>query len=210
MSQEIDKKKTGQRLRKFLTGQFPTLDEAAKHFGTTAGSLRNSYFNGKSLPGAEILIKLTKLGCNLNWLFYGKHLEDKQAGIPKIEFRLEATIPAGRGEVIDLSDWWQSEVIDFAPDEHVFLSVSEEFGYSMMPFINPGDFILISLTRKPSDGDIVVAKWDATGGALKMYSENPAAPNSVVLTSYNAMEKPIILNRNQVRLYKVVLIKKKK
>ncbi|MCE1188842.1 MAG: S24 family peptidase, partial [Ignavibacteria bacterium] len=113
-------------------------------------------------------------------------------------------------EVVDLTDWWESDVIDFKPEDHAFLKIDEENGYSMMPLIRPGDVVLISFSQKPVDGDIVAARWDENAGAIKVYNESALDPNLIVLTSYNQVVAPIFLRKSQVRLYKVVLIKKKK
>jgi hypothetical protein len=205
----LDKKKIGQRLKSFLYGNFKSLDEAARFLETTANSLRNSYFNGKSLPGADVLSKVMQKGCDLNWLLYGKYITPEETN-PPIEYRVEGRLPAGDGESVDLSEWWESEVIDYSPDDHVFIQVDKEFGYSMMPLIAPGDLVLISFSQKARHGDLVAARWDATKGAIKILNENLSDPSLVVLTSYNQAVEPIFIKRNNVRLYKIVLIKKKK
>ena len=206
----IDKKKTGTRLKKFLYEKFSTIDDAAKHLGTTVGSLRNSYFNGKSLPGAEIILKLQELGCDTGWLLEGKKEFAGKNEVSTLEYRVIGMVPAGKGESVDWSDWWESEVVSYHPEDHVFIKIDPEFGYSMMPMIQPGDFVLISFSAKPQSGDLVAALWDKTKGALKVYTENPNVPNTVILTSYNQAVEPIFVKKDQVRMYKVVLIKKAK
>jgi phage repressor protein C with HTH and peptisase S24 domain len=208
---DIDKVRTGMRLKKFLYSNFTSLAEAADYLNTTPGSLRNSYFNGKSYPGAEIISKLMHKGCDINWLLHGRKKDEKPEQPLPMEFRVEAIVPAGKDrEVVDVTEWWQTEVIDFRPDDHVFIQVDEQFGYSMMPLIAPGDLVLISFSQKPKDGDLVAARWDNTKGAVKILVENPQHQNLVVLTSYNQAVQPIFLARNQVKMYKIVLIKKKK
>ncbi len=172
-------------------------------------SLRNSYFNGKSIPGGEIIYKLFDLGCNLKWLFTGEIEASELTGVRK-EYRVEAIVPAGKGEVVDLTEWYESDVLDYNPADHCFIKVDEEFGYSMMPMINPGDLVLISFSLKPKDGDIVAAKWDKTRGGLKLLRLNSAMPQIVILQSYNQAIEPILLPKREVTMYKVVLIKKKK
>lgn len=208
---EIDKIRTGMRLKKFLYGNFESLAEAAEYLETTPGSLRNSYFNGKSYPGAEIISKLMHKGCDINWLLHGRKKEEQPLPPPQMEFRVEAIVPAGKDrEVVDVTEWWQTEVIDYRPDDHVFIQVDEQFGYSMMPLISPGDLVLISFSQKPKDGDLVAARWDETKGAIKMLVENPGNQNLIVLQSYNQAVAPIFLSRTQVKMYKIVLIKKKR
>lgn len=205
----MDKEKIGLRLKNFLSGKFEDMESAAAYLGTTVGSLRNSYFNGKSIPGGEIIYKLFDLGCNLKWLFTGEIEASELTGVRK-EYRVEAIVPAGKGEVVDLTEWYESDVLDYNPADHCFIKVDEEFGYSMMPMINPGDLVLISFSLKPKDGDIVAAKWDKTRGGLKLLRLNSAMPQIVILQSYNQAIEPILLPKREVTMYKVVLIKKKK
>ena len=206
----MDKKQAGLRLKKYLYETFPNMEEAADFLDTTVGSLRNSYFNGKSLPGAELLLKLLQKGCDISWLLGGNTKLNELKDFVSQEYRVMGTVPAGKGETVDWSEWWESEVISYRPDDHVFIKVDPEFGYSMMPMIQPGDFVLISFSAKPQKGDLVAALWDETKGALKVYNENPSVPNIIVLTSYNQAVEPIFVPKEQVRMYKVVLIKKAK
>lgn len=206
---EIDKLKTGHRLKKFLLMHFTDLQEAAEYLETTTGSLRNSYFNGRSLPGGELIAKLQKKGCDINWLFYGRQASEKQQESPKLEYRLEDKVPPAKPQVVDLSDWWQSEVIDHKPEDHVFLQVTAANAASMAPVLNPGDLALLSFSKKPADGDIVAARWDENKGEFKVFNTNPDNPSQIVLTAYNQSIPPLFLKKQQVKTYKVVLIKKK-
>jgi len=61
-------KLVGTRLKKFLYSKYPTINEAALYLETTGDSLRNSYFNGKAIPGGNMIVKLLKLGCDIAWL----------------------------------------------------------------------------------------------------------------------------------------------
>lgn len=204
---KIDKKEAGNRLRRFLTESFGNLEEAAVYLGTTVSSLRNSYFNGQSLPGKSILEKLKSGGCNIDWLLFGEsETPVKKQGYT--EYRIEASIPAGRGEVVDLSEWYQSDVLDYSPEDHVFIKVDSEFGYSMMPLIKPDDLVLISFTAPVDDGDLVAARWDRTKGALKLCSFPPNDKSMVMLSSYNSAVLPMVFRKNEIKMYKVVLIKK--
>ncbi|NUN09547.1 MAG: hypothetical protein HUU54_10265 [Ignavibacteriaceae bacterium] len=204
---KIDKKEAGNRLRRFLTERFGNLEDAAAYLDTTVSSLRNSYFNGQSLPGKAILEKLKADGCNIDWLLFGEsETMVKRLGYP--EYRIEAAIPAGRGELVDLSEWYQSDVLDYSPEDHVFIKVDSEFGYSMMPLIKPDDLVLISFTAPVYDGDLVAARWDRTKGALKLCSFPPNDRTMVMLSSYNSAVLPMVFKKNEIKMYKVVLIKK--
>ena len=44
-------------------------------------------------------------------------------------FRIEATVPAGLAEMTSYDDWFESDVLDYYPDDHVFLRIDEEFGH---------------------------------------------------------------------------------
>ncbi|MBI2418544.1 MAG: S24 family peptidase [Ignavibacteriales bacterium] len=206
---EIDKLKTGLRLKKFLLMHFDDLQAAAKFLDTTTGSLRNSYFNGRSLPGGELIAKLQKKGCDINWLFYGRQAGDKAIDPPKLEFRLEEKVPPVKPEIVDLADWWQSEVIDHKPEDHVFLQTDNANCASMAPLLSPGDLALISFSQKPQDGDIVAARWEENKGEFKVFNNNQGNPGQIILTAYNQSVPPLFLKRQQVKVYKVVLIKKK-
>lgn len=127
----------------------------------------------------------------------------------KTEYKIVASVPAGIADVND-NEWYETVPLEYDPDTHCFIQVDEEFGFSMMPTIAPGDLILISFTQKVQNGDLVAARWDDTKGALKIYTDNPDIPDMAVLTSYNQAIPPIFVNKNKVRLYKVVLIKKKR
>lgn len=134
-----------------------------------------------------------------------KHISDE------IQYKIEGQVPAGISDVIEYNDWQESEDLYFDPRTHFYLRVDHEFGYSMMPLVSPGDLVLCSTKEgHAKDGDIVAARWDKTKGALKILTLNPDIKDTIVLTSYNQAVAPIFLNKKEVHLYKVVLIKKKK
>ncbi len=205
--EKIDKKETGSRLRQFLLSKYSDLETAAEYLETTVSSLRNSYFNGQSIPGKSILEKLKADGCNIDWLLFGA-VPEKQVSRHLPEYRIEAAVPAGRGEVVDLTEWYQGDVLDYSPDDHVFIKVDSEFGYSMMPLIQPEDLVLISLSAPVYDGDLVAARWDKTKGALKLCTFPPNDKSMVMLSSYNSAVLPMVFKRKEIKMYKVVLIKK--
>ena len=67
----MNKSDISSRLKTFLKSNFNTIDEAAPHLGTTGNTLRNSYLNGRSVPGPDLLSKLFEMGCDINWLLFG-------------------------------------------------------------------------------------------------------------------------------------------
>lgn len=123
------------------------------------------------------------------------------------EYRIEASIPAGIAEIQERNGWFESEILDYDPRSHFFLQIDEEYGYSMMPLLEPGDLVLVSLTSKIQNGNIVVAKWDKTKGAVKIFNES-ANKKNIALISYNQAVPPVFLERHQAQIFKVVLIKK--
>ena len=119
-------------------------------------------------------------------------------------------IPAGRAELVEYNDWQENEDLFYDPRSHFWLIIDSEYGYSMTPFLQPGDMVLCSVNAKYQDGDIVAVRWDKTKGAIKILSHNPEVKDTVGLFSYNNAEKPIILSRERIeQIYKIVNIKKK-
>jgi SOS-response transcriptional repressor LexA len=207
----LNGKEVGSRLREFGESNFKSLSKLAERLGMKPQSLQK-YLNGTSIPGGEIIARLIDLGCDINWLFYGDDLQlrayRKEILYPQ-EFKLLGRIPAGYADYNDLSEWPEREKLEYDPDTHFFLKVDEEFGYSMMPLVSPGDLVLVSMEAKIKSGDLVAALWDKTKGALKIYNENKDIPDIIVLNSYNQAVEPIFLKKTKVKLYKVVLIEKR-
>ena len=217
---DIDKKAAGQRLKLFLDARFKSANEAGTALGTSGDSLRNSYFNGNSLPGARLLAQLNSMGCSVDWLLFGDQnsgkytiRENKERSlipypeinhiVPSREFRVIGSIPAGKqGEVI-IHDYITTEVIDLDPNNTDLLLVDEEFGHSMTPLMKPGDLVAIDYRSKVYNGCIVAAKWDRTKGAVKILSINESDPTWVTLLSYNMAIPPINVKRNKVVMYHV-------
>ncbi|MBK6681538.1 MAG: helix-turn-helix domain-containing protein [Ignavibacteriales bacterium] len=201
------------RLREFAYSKTDRLKDFAGSLDMSPQTL-NSYLSGKISPGSELLIKLSDLGCDIDWLLTGsgKNLKEKEFGRKATDgrvFRVLGTIPAGRADVQDWSELNEFKNLEYDPDTHFYLKIDEEFGYSMMPMVNPGDYVLVSLYGKLKDGDLVVALYDKTKGALKLYSESKDIPGIVILTSYNQAIPPMFFKKEQIRAYKVVLIEKK-
>lgn len=59
-----------ERLRLFAKIAFGSAAALANALGTRPQALQN-YFTGRSLPGADTLIKLSQQGCNTEWLLTG-------------------------------------------------------------------------------------------------------------------------------------------
>lgn len=205
----------GSRLKLWTKEYCGSLSKLSQKSGIAYPQL-SRYANDAAEPGTDILRKLYEMGCDINWLLTGqvsghKYIPldeaEKNPVKEQIEYKIVASVPAGIAEVQDY-DWYETAPLDYHPENHAFIKVDQEFGYSMMPTIAPGDLVLINFSVKPKNGDLVAARWDETKGALKIYSENPDIPNMAVLTSYNQAIAPIFVSKKKVKIYKVVLIKK--
>lgn len=204
----VNKRDIGEGLREFALNNYETLAEFAKALDMKPQTL-NSYLSGKIIPGGELLNRLSALGVDIQWLLNGSEKLSGADNADSLTFRVLGKIPAGYKEFHDMSDWPEIRSLNYDPDTHFFLVVDEEFGYSMMPLVNPGDMVLVSTTARVKNGDMVAAIFDETKGALKIYSENPKIPGAVVLSSYNQAIQPIFLRKDEVKLYKVVLVEKR-
>lgn len=210
----------GDRLKDFGIKRFGDVKKFAEALGMKPPSLYN-YFNNESKPGAEFLLKLIELGCDVDWLLTGERSLAlvREKGVEYIavdnalkndkllfEYPIVADVPAGRSE-INHHDWPEYIKIDIDPREHFALKVDKEYGISMAPYIEPGDVLFCSFSRKFNDGDIVVARYDGTKGAVKRIFMN----EQITLISFNPLESPIVISKKQLQqVFKVVLIWKKK
>lgn len=175
------------------------------------------------MPGAPLLIKLADLGCDLNWLLTGEKVKlgdiIREKGIAYValddaldnqnifvEYPILANVPAGRSEIKE-HEWPEYVKLDLDPREYFALRIDEEYGVSMAPFIESGDLIFCSMKQKFNNGDIVVARYDSTKGAIKRIFIH----TQITLISFNPTEHPIVINKKQLeQVYKVVLIWKKR
>lgn len=201
------------RLREFAYSKTDRLTEFAKSLDMLPQTL-NSYLSGKITPGSELLIKLSEMGCDIEWLLTGRPEGETRARKSSGDRRervypVMGTVPAGKAEIQDWSDLNEFRDLEYDPDTHFYLKVDEEFGYSMMPLVNPGDYVLVSMYGKVKPGDLVVALYDKTKGALKIYNENENLPGIAMLSSYNQSIQPMVFKRDEIKIYKVVLIEKK-
>ena len=71
--------KIGSKLRVFAENNFGSVSKLAELLGMKPPSFYK-YLNDESVPGGEILAKLVKLGCDVNWL-----LEDDDRSPPEVE-----------------------------------------------------------------------------------------------------------------------------
>jgi hypothetical protein len=69
---ELDKKEIGQRLKLFAKEKFGGVGDLAEALNLSQPNLSGTYINGRSIPGGELLAKLSSLGCDINWLLTGQ------------------------------------------------------------------------------------------------------------------------------------------
>lgn len=67
----IDKNAVSKRLREF-GDTFNTMKQFAEALNISQQTLSSGYLNGRSLPGAELLLQLQTLGCDIKWLLTGE------------------------------------------------------------------------------------------------------------------------------------------
>lgn len=149
-------------------------------------------------------ITYRKLGPN----YVSIHDAEKNHVPTSLSFPILGEIPAGIAEIKQYNDFFEYFDFDLDPRKHGILRIDQEFGYSMMPLVGPGDLAIISFDDKPLDGDWVAARWDETKGALKVLAIDKNNPEIVVLNSYNTAVQPIILNskKQKITLWKVPVV----
>lgn len=218
-----------ERLKKArkLTGK------SQKEFGDAIGQPEHNvaaYEQGRAEPDIHTLAEIsTVTGIDINWLasevgemliqdrfksFLARAVKENSTDTEtqkkynlKTQLRLVATIPAGIGEITDRSEWHEWLPIDFNPEKDVVLEVSKENGESMMPFMNVGDYAIITDSIKVKPGDLVAALWTKHSGAIKVYDEQNG---NAILLSYNPTHTPIILPKSKVKMYFVKSIIKRR
>ncbi|KAB2967547.1 helix-turn-helix transcriptional regulator [Zoogloea sp.] len=72
----IDKMAVANRLKQFAISKNLKVKELAEALGMQSSSFQSTYWNGRSLPGAEILLRLEDMGCDTVWLLSGRTTEE--------------------------------------------------------------------------------------------------------------------------------------
>lgn len=210
-----------------------TQESFANAIGITAAAVSH-WESDKREPDIEMIIKIADLGqVTLDWLMRNEtetriyftpsqktsrvkephyipiEKAEKNDVIGIINYKILAMVPAGNAEIKDFQSADYDDLY-YDPRTHFYLRIDDEYGYSMNPFLQPGDLVLINAKAKVFPGDLVAARWDKTKGAIKIFGEVEGKKDLIVLNSYNASEKPIVLSKEDVTVYKIILIKKKK
>ncbi|MBI2420041.1 MAG: S24 family peptidase [Ignavibacteriales bacterium] len=118
---------------------------------------------------------------------------------------IEAQVPAGLGAGKSFEG---DTLLQFDSRNQFALMIDTNNGESLQPFLHPGDIIICDTRAQVCTGDMVAARWDTTNAAVKILGDSSKVPDSYLLYSYNPIVKPIIVKKENARLYKVVFIKK--
>ncbi|THF64665.1 helix-turn-helix transcriptional regulator [Pseudothauera nasutitermitis] len=159
--------------------------EAARISGIPLGTLRK-YEHGPSQPGAEAIVRFTRLGINAHWLLTGtgamlldgqpcpvadsaQELETQGASadyvaLPPCSAARDAADPGERADsgacgdaLMFRKDWIRIE-LDAAPSDLCFIRVS---GDSMEPMLRAGDVILVDTrARHPNREGVYILRMD--------------------------------------------------
>lgn len=115
----LDKKEIGLRLKQFLKGKFSSIDEAGIHLETTGNTLRTTYLNGKSLPGAELIYKLLLIGCDINWLFTGESLHNSDNQVFNDYIRLKEENKRLRADIQNLPSFISEKINEIVNNRNI-------------------------------------------------------------------------------------------
>lgn len=200
------------RLIEFYNAVSPTQVDFASRLGISPQALQK-YFKGGRLPMPEILDKLNKLGCNINWLLSGSGDMINEVKVFKPRTRPVAVI----GEVecgVPITNQITNEAVkhiemfDVSGLNNPFVVIAR--GDSMVPYINPGDLLLCAdEPEKIKDGKAVVVNYKTTP---ESYMSNAKLikfmdDESLVLYSVNTKYPPMTYRKTEIfKMYKVIRI----
>mgnify|MGYP005820165519 CR=1 FL=1 len=141
----------GGRLRKFAESNYKTMTDFTKQLGI-ARQYITPYLNNTSKPGADILQKLSNLGCNINWLLTGEgsmklndaysnsddiaRITDGSDGIPYYDIDVTGSIVESFNDIKEEPAFY----IDFKPFNDC-IAYFTLYGDSMSPMFNSGDIL---------------------------------------------------------------------
>lgn len=197
----MNKVEVGIRLRQFIKQNFSSISEFAAKIEVQPSSFQSTYLKGRSAPGAELLAKLSLLGCDIEWLLTGIE-KGKQEESPIKQFPLVSMV--GAGSVVPYDD--QPPVMVPLPykGDGIVLKVT---GDSMAALISDGDLVLVDLRKRPTMGHIVAVRTREGEQFIKYLGSHNA--NEVIFYSHNAVFAPVTFKKeNILTIKKVVLIVK--
>ncbi len=208
----MDKKIFSARLTQFANAVASTKAEFAEMIEMSPQML-HKYINGERLPLPEILNKIHKVGCNLNWLLNGegemmtikKESTKKTKKIPVL-VEVECGVPVYNQ--LNNESLRYIELTDVSHYLNPFIAVAR--GDSMRPYINPGDLLLcIEDKEKIKDGRAVVVNFKTIP---ETYMSNAKLirfldDDRIMLYSINTKYPPTIHKKSDIyKIYKVIRI----
>jgi len=208
----MDKKIFSARLTQFANAVSSTKAEFAGIIEMSPQML-HKYLNGERLPLPEILNKINKAGCNLNWLLNGEGemMVIKQESIKKTKRipvlgEVECGVPVYTQMNGDSLKYY--ELSDISHYLNPFIAIAR--GDSMAPYINPGDLLLcVDDPAKIKDGRAVVVNFKTipdsymSNAKLIRFMGN----DKIMLYSINTKFPPTVHKKSDIyKIYKVVKI----
>ncbi len=194
----------GKRLRDWSLSKYATLGEAAEALKINQVHL-SAYMAGRNIPGNKLQAKLRALGCNIDWLMTGE-TPDTEAALRGLTiyptYAVQTVPPASQGETIDKVR--EGITLEYPARSHVWLTVTEDNSAGMQPIILYGEHCLISLKGEAKSGDLVAARWGSKSAIRFADIDN----GSVVLKALNPNLPAVVLPREKVAMFRIILIKK--
>lgn len=201
------------RLEAFCKDSFKTKAELALRLGIRPQALQK-YLSGERLPMPEFFVRLSSLGCNIDWLITGDgEMLKSEASEPKrntLSIPVLAEVECGTPVYMQINNY-PLKYIDVADSKHFvnpFIAVAR--GDSMRPYINPGDYLVCSdEPNKIKDGSAVVVNFISIP---ETYSTNAKLirylpGKRIMLYSINTKYPPSIHKPDEIyKIYKVVRI----
>ncbi len=208
----------GDRLKEFANTKYGSLKELAEAMDILPQAL-NRYVNDKVEPKANIVVKLMELGADIRWLLTGRKSDDvarehkelllemQGEHLTAIEIGKRHRVPIisviGAGNEIPFDDV-NDDYIDF--DDIAVNTVGLRIkGESMMPFINDGDVVLISLTKRAKENDIVAVRTKKGEQFVKKMMLINKEEKKVLLISLNTNYRPMLLGFGEIAVIKKVV-----
>ncbi len=208
----MDKNSFSERLMEFCKVVSPTQVDFASKLGMKPQTLQK-YIKGQRLPLPDILNKINKLGCNINWLLNGEGEMLKKTEKPSAKTKLipvlaevECGIPVYNQ--INSESIKMMELTEVSHFTNPFIAIAR--GESMRPYINPGDYLLCSdEPHKIKDGRAVVVNFKTIP---ETYSSNAKLikfldDDRIMLYSINTKFAPSVHRKSEIfKIYKLVRI----
>lgn len=82
----IKKREIGLRIKEFGERNFTSMAEFSRQLGMKTRQELYTYIHGRSIPGGDLLSKMSELGCDINWLLTGKEPAASQVKEPSLSY----------------------------------------------------------------------------------------------------------------------------